>query len=236
VAALTQSFTGQALGECNQGWGVFPLRCFASFSSSIAMQRRAKLEPAQACHLAAGIVGTAWKAHRRHLPSDCKDLMAELLLGLRAHIFTDLPSSRYDLRNVTSLLKSLATVLLVHDAAPLSLQPSLLSPLQRSPAPKKMVTFGATVIQELSPLQCVRSDEVQGHEVTALKKDIRDLQTKVQRMSDSRRSDESCLKVKLQDVSQLLVEPSRKQQQSGAGHFCIPLSVSSASMTFGLPD
>ena len=184
-----------------QGWGDFPLRCVASLSNSIAMQRRTTLEPAQACHLVAGIVGRAWKAHRRHLPSDCKDLMAELLLGLRAHIFTDLPSSRYDIRNVTSLLKDLATVPLVHDSAPVTQQPSLLTPLQRSPAPKKMVTFGATVIQEFSPLQCVRSDEVQGNEVTALKKDICDLQTKVQRMSDSHRSDVSCLQGKLQDVS-----------------------------------
>ena len=114
--------------------------------------------------------------------------MAELLLGLRVHVFTDLPSSRYDIRNVTSLLTDLATVPLLHDSAPVTQQPSLLTPLQRSPALEKMVTFGATVIQEFRPLQCVRSDEVQGNEVTALKKDICDLQTKGQRMSDSHRS------------------------------------------------
>ena len=55
-------------------------------------------------------------------------------------------------------------------------------------------------------MQCVRSDKAQGDEVTALKKDICDLQTKVQRMSDYHRSDVSCLKGKLKDVSQLLVD------------------------------
>ena len=168
------------------------------------MQRRASLEPAQACHLVAGIVGRAWKAHRRHLPSDCKDLLAELLLALRAHIFTDLPSSRYDVRNVASLLKDLATVPIVHDPVPLTQQPSLLTPLQLPSSPKKAVTFGNAEIHELTPLQHVGSDVVQDSEVTALKKDIDDLQTQIQMMSDSHRGEISGLKDKLKDVAQLM--------------------------------
>ena len=179
------------------------------------MQRRTSLAPSQACHLVAGIVGRAWKAHRRHLPSDCKDLMAELLLGLRGHIFTDLPSSRYDIRNVTSLLKDLATVPAVHESVPLTQQPYLLTPVQRPPAPRKTVTFGATVIQEFCPSQRARSDEGQGNEVTALRKDIGDLQTKIQRMSDSHQSDVCRLKGKLKDVSQLLAD-SQSQIESNS--------------------
>ena len=62
------------------------------------------------------------------------------------------------------------------------------------------------MIQEFVPLQRVGSDEVQDNEVTALKKDIGVLQTKIQRMSDSHRSDVSGLQGKLKDVSQLLVD------------------------------
>ena len=201
------------------------------------MQRRTSLEPAQACHLVAGIVGRAWKAHRRHLPSDCKDLLAELLLGLRAHILTDPPSSRYDFRNVTSLLKDLATVPTVHDSVPLTQQPSLLTPVQPSPSPEKIVTFGATVIHEFIPLQCVGSDGVQDNEVTALKKGIGDLETQIQRMSDSHRSAVAGLKDNLKDVSQLLAQAhSQIESNSSALLDSFASFSASASMTLGLRD
>ena len=70
--------------------------------------RRVRLEPAESCHLVAGAVGRAWRAHRRHVPTDVKDLMAELLLALRVHILSkDVTTSRYDIRGVAELLKQL---------------------------------------------------------------------------------------------------------------------------------
>ena len=57
------------------------------------------------------------------------------------------------------------------------------------------------MIQEFSPLQRARSDEVQGKEVTALRKDIGGLQTKTQRMSVSQRSQLFRWNGKLKDVS-----------------------------------
>ena len=194
------------------------------------MQRRTSLEPAQVCHLVAGIVGRAWKAHRRHLPSECKDLMAQLLLGLRAHIFADLPSSRYDIRNVTSLLKDLATVPVVQNSVPPTQQPCLLTPLPLSLSLKKIVTFGATVIHEVIPLQSVRSDEARDNQVKALKNDIGDLQTQIQRMCDSHRSEVSGLQGKLKDVAQLMAD-AQHQIESNARTMLATVASSSWSTT-----
>ena len=71
---------------------------------------RVPLPPAEACHLAAGHLGKIWKAHRRTLPPDVKDLVAETLLAMRAHIIgEDVKHSRYDIRGVTELLKFVAS-------------------------------------------------------------------------------------------------------------------------------
>ena len=76
-----------------------------------------------ACFVAAGNVGKAWKACRRDLPRDAKDLMAELLLCLRLHILpleqldslNNVGRARFDIRGIAELLNAVATR---YDVAP----------------------------------------------------------------------------------------------------------------------
>ena len=90
----------------------------------------------EACHLLAGGVGKLWRRHRRNLPPEVRDHVAELLLLLRLHLLPPqnldidkvVGRSRYDVRGISQLFAYLASSDL-HNTEPLPAPPSQAMPV-----------------------------------------------------------------------------------------------------------